>query len=564
MRVRTWIAVAVAASAAFGFGCSCAGAPDTPDSGLAPDGGGADGGGRDASVDGGGSGGDANVDAYVMMCGTCGSAQMCCASTGSCVDVDPTTLCDLGVVCDPATITIDTACRATCGTCNDGRGILATYLDVATDGSAIAISGYASGPDGSPPLGDLVVGHAATASDPIHWEVVDGAPTGTGWRGGSTAPGDDVGRWSSLVSLGGDLWVASYDATHGALRVARHDAAGWTSHAVDDVGDAGRYASMAVDSTGRLAIAYVTVARGTGAAASSVLSQVRVARATVPVPAASSDWTFETIEETTIACLPSNCTGIEQCLVTGTCEVPTFDCAPACSAGSACSAGTCVRLAPADAVVADYPLESGWTRLAATATGLALIWHDGRAGREVLRAAAFDGAAWGAAFDVEGSRLGSAYGDCGLGADLIVDSLDRWHVSFVDSTRRRVRYARIESGAVAFRITIDDGALDPTGVTYPEGAHRVGGTTAISRAVDPASSATFVYVAYQDQSAHQLRVARLRDGVVAAPMITLADTMDFAGFWPAMTIAGGTVVVASQWRANATIDRGGTRLSEVH
>jgi len=72
-------------------------------------------------------------------------------------------------------------------------------------------------------------------------------------------PGADVGGWCSLMVQPGSgrLHVAYYDATHGDLRYARKDLNGiWIRRLLDAVGLVGSYASVSVNSTGVVSIAY--------------------------------------------------------------------------------------------------------------------------------------------------------------------------------------------------------------------------------------------------------------------------------------------------------------------
>jgi len=502
------------------------------------------------------------VDAVVgdtnrpMCAAACDVGQRCCVATGGCVAVDPATLCEAGLVCDEASITIDASCTASCASCTDGRGILATYLDLAASDSSLLISGYSNGRADGEPLGDLVVGRATDASSPITWETVDGVPAGPGWRGGSTDPADDVGRWSSIVAIGSDVWVASYDATHGALRIAHHDGAVWSSYTLDDEGDAGRYASLVVDATGRLAVAYAAVLPGADADVPFTTGRVMVARASATEPSSAADWSRTTVSAAAIACT-AGCAAGEQCFATGGCRAPSTDCLDPCTAGLACSAGECSWIVEESTLTTEYPLAAAWTRLAATSSGLAVIWHDGRAGRGVLRGASLDGSIWSPPFTIEGQEGGTVFGNSGNGADIAVDALDRWHVSFVDDSRRRVRYALIEAGVVTFRATVDDGSADLDGVRFPEGAHRVGGSTSISL------DENLIRIAYQDQSAHDLRVAERVDGSATGWAIVASDRIDYAGLWPSSIVRDGASVIVSQWRADAAEDRGGVRFLSV-
>lgn len=123
----------------------------------------------------------------------------------------------------------------------------------------ILVSGY----DGQ--YGDLVVYSYDQNGSPIRSAYVDGVPSGgavtygpSGAREGIAAPGPDVGRHTDIVTSGDRAFVSYYDVDNGDLKLATRDAAGnWSRFTVDgNAGDVGRYTSLAVDSTGKLGIAY--------------------------------------------------------------------------------------------------------------------------------------------------------------------------------------------------------------------------------------------------------------------------------------------------------------------
>ena len=101
--------------------------------------------------------------------------------------------------------------------------------------------------------GDLVTGAWDPAATSVDWEIVDGAPTmpvsgdPNGWRGGVSAPGDDVGLWTSVAEAGETIHVAYHDRTNGALKLASGGPGAWNVQVVDDTGFAGRYASLLTD-----------------------------------------------------------------------------------------------------------------------------------------------------------------------------------------------------------------------------------------------------------------------------------------------------------------------------
>src|SRR5262249_23555547 len=134
-------------------------------------------------------------------------------------------------------------------------------------------------------FGDLVVGKWNGTA--VSWAPIDGVPATpavdpksfdvTGWRGGQTAAGDDVGQWASIaVDAMGNPAIAYYDRTHRALKFAQRSGTHWSSHTVDGPpgADNGRYAKLSIVN-GQFVIAYQSIAAGgTGGA---LISKVRIA-----------------------------------------------------------------------------------------------------------------------------------------------------------------------------------------------------------------------------------------------------------------------------------------------
>ena len=187
---------------------------------------------------------------------------------------------------------------------------VARHSSIAASGQNLYVSAY----DGE--HGDLVV-HTFDRADPTKpqkTEWIDGVPKSghvggdvNGPRGGITDPGPNVGQYTSIVaSPAGDLYVAYYDLDNGDLKfTARYGgpAARWStpitvdgSTAVGSMptnGDVGMYASIALDSSGIPAIAYFR--RGSYDAAAvaetgpSTALLYAVAKRTQPL--SKDDWT---------------------------------------------------------------------------------------------------------------------------------------------------------------------------------------------------------------------------------------------------------------------------------
>ena len=421
-------------------------------------------------------------------------------------------------------------------------GLLATHLDmVAQDDGTLVLAGYSPGNPTRAPYGDLVVGVWDPASEAVDWEIVDGAPDGPvtnepGWRDGVAAPGDDVGRWASIIVAGGEVHVAYYDSTNAALKFASGTPGGsWTVHEVDADGDAGRYASLVATSSG-VAVAYMALGPATETPGQPT-GTVRVASAS-GVPTGATDWTVTEVTSKPVPCRAGLCTGDAACREDGQCVAPSGDCMDACADDEACFGGSCGAIF-ADGFIEAYPEATGlYASLATTSTGLALVWYDRTEGN--IRGAAFDGSAWGEPFLIDGyGALDSFIGDSGVGASLFVDAADVWHVTYVDGAEETLRYARIEGGTVTTEV-IDNGTTDGTTV-HDDGRHIVGDDSAVL-----VTDGGEVRVAYQDATAGRAMFAR-RGG--DSWTISVADEgPGFSGFFTDQVIIGGTSFVAHWWR----------------
>ncbi len=145
-------------------------------------------------------------------------------------------------------------------------------------------------------LGDLVLVELTGGTDTRR--VIDGVPSVTpthdpaGYRGGIADAGPDVGAWTSVRLAASRVAIAYQDRDRAALRAAFEDANGvYQPHDVDDSVDPavqiGAYASLAIGTTP--SIAYL--ATGVPGANNTVLTELRLATATVATPTASTDWT---------------------------------------------------------------------------------------------------------------------------------------------------------------------------------------------------------------------------------------------------------------------------------
>ena len=487
------------------------------------------------------------------------SGSLCCTAGNMCVSYDRDALCDPGFECPVANLTLDDMCGVGCSGCERkpalAPGLLATYLDmVVTDDGSIVLSGYSPGEPPATRYGDLVVGRYDPSAMSVGWEIVDGAPASPitndpdGWRGGVSAAGDDVGRWTSIAEAGGNFYVAYYDLTNGALKLAiGSPGAAWNAHTVDDQGDAGRYASMVIDGTGSPVVAYLRMQAaddGSGVVQSSVL----VAQAASANPGGPTDWTVAEVATAPMLCRPEHCGPGQACLEEGLCvaEAGTGDCAAACAAGEVCHLGSCKTALEAP-YIEDVPPGNGlFPSLARTSAGLALVWYDRTAGNTM--GSVFDGAAWGAPFLIDGYGAGDPdVGDSGMWANVVVDAADVWHVTYVDGAEESVRYARIEAGVPVTEM-VDDGATDGT-MRHPDGRHIVGDDASIA-----VTEAGEIRIAYQDATSHTVMIAR-RGASDTEWTVSVLDSMQETGWWVEQALVGTTSYVATFWRQETRGDK---------
>lgn len=499
------------------------------------------------------------------------TGSICCESSNMCVDYDLTMLCPAGSTCAVTAVAVDpTSCAVTCSNCMAQpaleEGQLATYLDFALDetGSSAVISGYSPGystRSSQRLYGDLVVGQWNGTE--VTWDVVDGAPSEpvtndpAGWRGGVSAPGDDVGRWTSIARRGTEYVIAYYDLTNGALKVAIGSPGSWTTHTVDDQDDSGRYASLVLLADGTPVISYLRIGLDS-AAPTQVLSSVQVARASSPSPTGPTSWTITEVASAPMACRQEYCGAGTSCIEEGQCITPTSDCSSACASDETCFNGSC-RTAIPEGYVEDMPPAMGlYTSLAATSSGLALVYYDRSTGN--LMGAAFDGTAWGTPFLIDGyGRNDPNVGDSGQGANLFVDSSDAWHVAYIDGAEETLRYATIVGGAVMTREVVDDGSTSDGTTRHADGRHIVGDDASIV-----VTESGQVRIAYQDATAHTGVVAT-RPGGGGPWSIQVFDAEAYTGYWIEQQLLGTTSYVLRWWRdRDGRNTSNGVRISAVN
>jgi hypothetical protein len=365
-------------------------------------------------------------------------------------------------------------------TCKEGDalkpGMIGRFSAVAASGGTLYASGY------EVDFGDLVLLTAKTgALDTITREIVDGVPQSppskapSGWRGGVTEAGDDVGQDTDIaIGGGGEPIIAYRDLTNRSLKLAVRAGGTWKIHTVESPKGKetiGRYAALLLDG-GKPAIAYLVLGlAGTGGA---FTSELRWAAASSATPSSASDWTVSVIESKAMAC-QNLCATTEACVLktdgSSSCQTKGTGCTPACTGDTACVGGSCKAILP-DAKYVDLPRASGlWPAPVSTSAGVVVVYHDRTAGR--LRAAKRAAAGSWTATTILSPAAGE---EVGAFPSVAAGSTGNIHVSFQNATKLSLHYLQLDpatmtlSGSVE---TIDDGVR-------PDGPHPVGADSAIA------------------------------------------------------------------------------------
>lgn len=499
----------------------------------------------------------------------CPSGQNLCASSGMCTTPPACPDCMAGFMASGSPTYNASACTYDTSSCMCAPlpplsvGAVGSHLHAASGSdNALWLSAYSPGdPTENSRYGDLVVGRWNTSTMRVDWVHVDGVPadgmvTGdtTGWRGGVSTPGDDVGRFNSIaLDAMGRPRVAYWDTTHDKLKFASFDGTRWSSHTVDANGSNGRYASLVLLADGTPVIAYRAVDVGMDG---SVRAVVRVARANGASPGRSADWTIADVGALASACRAADCAMGQACVEsTGRCTATASGCSPACGSGSACVGGRCADVFDASYIEGVTPGALYINLLADSMGRLSLVWyHRDRGNLMFARGNAMGTFAAPTVLDGEGAMRADT-GDRGIYASARLDAMGNLHVAYVDGWAERLMYLRVVDGApMGAPREVDDGAGLGT-TPFDDGKHIVGD----SAAVDVASDGT-VRVAYQDSTAGTLRLATLAPMGMAFTR-SVIDMNNHTGYWAA--VAGGQV--ATYWRdlSDASMRRWGVRVSPL-
>lgn len=377
-------------------------------------------------------------------------------------------------------------------------GMIGRYASLTAAGDRLVASAYDS------TFGDLVVVSASTSDlTALSYESVDGVPDATptagrsGYRGGVSAAGDDVGTQTAIArTSSGTLFIAYHDVTHRALKLARSlgDDQGWSTHVVaaptDDREIVGRYLALTLVDD-KPAIAFLVLNKD--AKDGSFISQLTWAETTVAEPRSMDDWQVSTIESAPMPCR-NLCEQGSACFLesdgTSKCKKVDSGCS-GCATEEACLAGQCAAILP-ETTVQEPPRATGlWPALATAKQGVLLAYHDSIAG--ALKVALRSGGEW----QRRPVKVNASNDAFGAFCSLAVDDAGIAHIAHQNASRETLAYVQLDPAAITAAATatltpkvyelIDDGAR-------PEGKHPVGADSAIA-----ISASGTPRVIYQDQ-----------------------------------------------------------------
>lgn len=423
----------------------------------------------------------------------------------------------------------ETVCAGPSGECAPGeveRGPTGRWSSIAVTADRSVVSGY------DETLGDLVL--VDVTAEPFTYTAVDGVPfelpvfDPATYRGGVATPGPNVGAWTSVALVGGLASISYHDLDNGVLRFASETETGWQSHEVDtqtEGGVVGLYSSLAFDSAGVPAIAYMAYGLRDGSGGRK--AQLRYARAGAAAPAGSASWTVSVVDEVAISCA-GLCDAGQVCAPQSAggeaCVMPTNDCTAECADDEACLAGTCAAIVP-DPIAHDLPAGTGlFANLAFLPDGRAAIVYYDRVATDLIMQV--DAAAW--------TRVeldASVDTDTGVFADMAVDGSGTVHVAYQDALGDQLLYTSWAAGTQQPVEVVDDGTR---GGDRP---HPVGAGAAII------ANGTSVSIAYQDGATSDLVLAtRDQAGWTRSDLLT---GVHLDGFFTTGSASGGLRRVAS-------------------
>jgi hypothetical protein len=411
-----------------------------------------------------------------------------------------------------------------------GGGSLGRFTSIAANGNRVLVATYDQG------FGDLVVVDA-TDRDNLVYAWVDGVPDVTPiydpgtYRRGVEDPGENVGIWTSIAIAGGLGQVAYQDRDANALKYAYETKPGrWTAYAVD-TGDApnGLYASLAIDSDKRPAIAYLALGVDDGAGHRN--TELRIVRATNANPTVAGDWT-----QALVATAPGACGGLcggQQCVAGAMatdpqmCVTTTADCTSTCGDSEVCVMGTCREKFDAPTIERPPAGVGLYVTLVVLPDGrLAAVYYDSTRRALVLATEATKGGNDFAETLLDGNAGGR---DRGMWSSAVVSDDGTIHVAYQDALGDQLMYTAF-NGTSSAPVVVDDGqrAGDRT--------HPVGAAASIFMLNgEPA-------IAYQDGLVSDVYLATRSGGTWTTSPLSTGPLLD--GFSIAATTSAGSAVVA--------------------
>ena len=432
-------------------------------------------------------------------------------------------------------------------------GLIGSYTSTAVGpGNKLWVAGYLEADyDDGYQYGDLVVGTLNATTQKVDWTIVDGVPTDMvdptkynvkGFRGGQTAPGDDVGIWTSIaIARDGTPSVAYYDRTHKALKIADFNGITWTPSTVESVasGDVGKYAKLHFDENDTPIITYLAIEP---AMTGFVTSKVRIATGD-----GKGGWTFsDAVVNAKTPCRAEWCQGGTSCVSsTGMCEVAGTSCM-ACATGDQCvndgMSDSCQTVLAAG-FIEPYPDVTGLYVSTATLPGggFAIGYYDRVTGTENVATADASGTWTSTTIDGGDPKNPS---DVGIGTSLFIDPQGDMHLTYVDGYNESLKYAHVSGGKVLGIEVVDDG-LKVGGTAYPDGQHLVGDDSFVTVAGDGT-----VHVTYQDATGGTLHYAVGTPNAMAHDWTTQVENQpnEFAGFFSSQVQLSGALMLVNWWR----------------
>ncbi|HJZ85732.1 MAG TPA: hypothetical protein VKN99_11210 [Polyangia bacterium] len=438
-------------------------------------------------------------------------------------------------------------------------GATGRWSDLGASSGHVLVSAYEEH------YGDLLVG-TVDPGGKIQYQIVDGVPNSpptldpSGYRGGITDPGDDVGLYTSLkLDAMGRARVSYFDATHGALKLAlARDASnaawdivtvdapplGTTPATADTPGvRVGIYTSLTLDKNGLPQIAYM--AHGLPDGMGSFQAELRFARPRTASPAAATDFTIQKVDQLAIGC-KGLCAGNQVCTaMPQKCVATATGCSPGCGTTQGCVSGasgpSCVDIIAAPKA---YDLPEG-VGLFAHAARLAnddplIVYHDRTNGNLKLAQFTSTDMMWHLSLLDGQDAMGMDIGDVGQWCSVAVGAGDTIHIAYQDAIVDTLRYLQIAPGGGApVKELADDGVR-------ADGTHSVGDDTQIM--VDAGGN---VRIVYQDGRAVAMQMAQ-RTGPATWTHMDLPSPMSALGhgFFPKLVADGATL-----WASDFYYDR---------